>query len=133
MRFGFTHSGLGLSSVQERDSPRQTSKIHLKSLFTRRKVRACVESSNPRRWLPHRTRIVYTIFVRKTTFNADRSCIKLAREEVESQNTTLTELFRGWLKRIAGRVRPRKYRALMNELRYTDAGRKFARDEMNER
>src|SRR6266849_8007316 len=134
MRFGFTHSGLGLSSVQERDSPRQTSKIHLKSLSTRRKVRACAESSIPRRWLPQCTRIVYTIFVRqKTTFDADRSCIKLAREEVESQNTTITERFRGWLKRIAGRVRARKYRALMNELRYTDAGRKFARDEMNER
>ena len=77
---------------------------------------------------------MYTIFVRqKTTFNADRSCVKLAREEVESQNTTLAELFHGWLKRIAGRVRARKYRALMNELRYADAGRKFTRDEMNER
>jgi hypothetical protein len=40
---------------------------------------------------------------------------------------------RDWLRGIAGRVRARKYRALMQELRYADAGRKFTRDEMNER
>jgi hypothetical protein len=43
------------------------------------------------------------------------------------------ELFRNWLKVIVGRIRARKYRALMNKLRYADAGRKFTRDEMNER
>ena len=80
------------------------------------------------------TGIVYTIFVRQNiTFNADKSDIGLAREEAQSQNTTLHELFRTWLKVIVGRIRARKYRALMNKLRYADAGRKFTRDEMNER
>jgi hypothetical protein len=80
------------------------------------------------------TIIVYTIFVRQNiTFNADKSDIELAREEAQSQNTTLHELFRDWLKVIVGRIRARKYRALMNKLRYADAGRKFTRDEMNER
>jgi hypothetical protein len=72
---------------------------------------------------------VYTILVRqKITFNADKSDIELVREEAHSQNTTLNEAFRDWLKGIAGRVRARKYRALMDELRYPDAGRKFTRD-----
>jgi hypothetical protein len=69
---------------------------------------------------------------RTLTFNADKSDSELAREEARSQNTTLNELFRDWLKGIACRVRARKYRALMDDLRYADAGRKFTRDEMNE-
>ncbi len=76
------------------------------------------------------TSFVYTIIVRQNiTFNADKSDIELAREEARSHNTTLRELFRGWLKGIAGRIRERKYRALMNQLRYVDAGRKFTRDD----
>ncbi len=78
---------------------------------------------------------MYTIIVRQNiTFNADKSDIELAREEAQSQNTTLHELFRDWLKGIAGRKRrAEEFRALMKELRHVDAGRKFTRDEMNER
>jgi hypothetical protein len=78
---------------------------------------------------------VYTIIVRQNiTFNADKSDIELAREEARSQNTTLHELFRDWLKGIAGRKRrAQEFRALMDELRHVDAGRKFTREEMNER
>ena len=81
------------------------------------------------------TIIVYTIFVRQNiTFNADKSDIELAREEAQSQNTTLHELFRDWLKGLAGRKRrAQEYRALMDELRHVNAGRKFTREEMNER
>lgn len=81
------------------------------------------------------TSIVYTILVRQNiTFNADKSDIELAREEAQSQNTTLHELFRDWLKGIAGRKRrEQEYRALMDELRHVNAGRKFTREEMNER
>jgi hypothetical protein len=81
------------------------------------------------------TTVVYTIFVRQNiTFNADRSDIELAREEARSQNTTLHELFRDWLKGIAGRKRrAQEYRSLMDELRHVNAGRKFTREEMNER
>jgi hypothetical protein len=78
---------------------------------------------------------VYTIFVRQNiTFSAEKSDIELAREEARSQYTTLHELFRDWLKGIAARKnRVQKYRDLMQELRQVDAGRKFTREEMNER
>jgi len=81
------------------------------------------------------TIIVYTILVRQNiTFNADKSDIELAREDARSRNTTLHELFREWLKGIAGRKRREQdYRALMDELRHVNAGRKFTREEMNER
>jgi len=45
----------------------------------------------------------------------------------------MREVFRGWLKGIVGRIRARKYRALMNDLRHVDAGRKFTREDMNKR
>ena len=78
---------------------------------------------------------MYTIFVRQNiTFNADKSDIELAREEAQSRSTTLHELFRDWLKGLAGRKRrAQEYRALMDELRHVNAGRKFTREEMNER
>ena len=60
------------------------------------------------------TETVYTILVR------------------QDMNITFNT-FRDWLKGIASRIRARKYRALMDELRYVDAGRKFMREEMNER
>ncbi|MFI5103103.1 MAG: hypothetical protein ACHP9V_07015 [Terriglobales bacterium] len=78
---------------------------------------------------------MYTILVRQNiTFkNADKSD-ELAREEAQSQSTTLHELFRDWPKGLAGRKRrAQEYRVLMDELRYADAGRKFTRGEMNER
>ncbi len=78
--------------------------------------------------------IVYTTLVRQNiTFNADKSDIGLAREEAQSQNTTLHELFRDWLRGFSVRERrAQEYRALMDELRRVDAGRKFTREEMNE-
>ena len=81
------------------------------------------------------TNVVYTSVVKQNiTFSADKSDIELAREEAQSRNTTLHELFRDWLKGIAGRrSRVQEYRALMHELRHVNAGRKFTREEMNER
>jgi hypothetical protein len=78
---------------------------------------------------------VYTIDVSKNiTFSADPLDIEEAREEARSQNKTLNDLFREWLKTIAGRkARAREYRSMMDQLRHVDAGRKFTRDEMNER
>ena len=77
---------------------------------------------------------MYTILVRKKiTFNGDKSDIELVQERDRRQDTSLNQFFRGWLKGIADRVRARKYRTLMDDLRHADAGRKFTRDEMNER
>ena len=85
--------------------------------------------------LANYTIFVYTALVlRNITFSAEQSDIDLARDEARNQNTTLNELFRDWLRGVAGRrPRSREFRALMKELRYVNAGRKFTRDEMNER
>jgi len=80
----------------------------------------------------HEHRVHY-VCAENIAFKTDKSNIELAREEARGQNTTLHELFRDWLKGIPCRIRARKYRALMNRLRYADSGRKFTRDEMNER
>jgi len=64
----------------------------------------------------------------KITFIADKADIELARESACRRNTTLDELFREWLREVAaGQERAREYRALMERLRYVDAGRKFTR------
>ena len=72
--------------------------------------------------------------MKNITFSADQDKIERARQFARSQNTTLMELFREWLDGIAGReTRAEEYRALMNQLRHVNAGRKFTREEMNER
>ena len=72
--------------------------------------------------------------MKKITFSVDKAEIELARESARNQNTTLDELFREWLREVAaGGARAREYRALMERLRYVNAGRKFTREEMNER
>jgi hypothetical protein len=78
---------------------------------------------------------VYTILVRQNiTFSADKPDIERAREVARSQNTTLNELFRDWLRGVARReVQAERYRALMARLRHVNSGRKFTREEMNER
>ena len=80
---------------------------------------------------------MYTIFVRRNiTFNAEDSAIERAREVARSRHTTLNEAFREWLRGYGDGASPSKaeeFRALMKRLRYADAGRKFTREEMNER
>lgn len=72
--------------------------------------------------------------MKNITFSADPGKIEQARQFALSQNTTLMALFREWLDGLAGRERrAEEYRALMNELRHVNAGRKFTREEMNER
>jgi len=72
--------------------------------------------------------------MRKITFSADRADVELAQESAHRRNTTLDELFREWLREVAaGQERAREYRAMMERLRHVNAGRKFTRDEMNER
>jgi hypothetical protein len=74
------------------------------------------------------------MMMRKITFNADKADIELARESARRQDTTLDELFREWLREVAaGQERTQEYRALMESSRHVHAGRKFTRDEMNER
>ena len=72
--------------------------------------------------------------MKKITFSADEGDIQLARELADRQKTTLNELFRAWLREMAQRqARAQEFRALMDSLKHVDAGRKFTREEMNER
>ena len=57
-----------------------------------------------------------------------------ARKAAFSRNTTLNQAFREWLDTYARpEWNPDQYQALMKRLSYARAGRKFTREEMNER
>jgi len=74
--------------------------------------------------------------MKNITFSADDEKIERAREIARSRHTTLNEEFRDWLDVYGNGGSPSKaeeFRALMKRLRYVDAGRKFTREEMNER
>ena len=81
------------------------------------------------------TTTVYTTVVRKNiTFSADKADIERGRETANDENRTLNDAFREWLKWYGSRrVKREEMRALFERLKYADAGRKFTRDEMNER
>jgi hypothetical protein len=72
--------------------------------------------------------------MKNITFSADDQLIDLAREAARRQHTTLNDAFRHWL---ASYARPgdavHTYRKLKKDLGYVKAGRKFTREEMNER
>ena len=73
--------------------------------------------------------------MKKITFSADENLIEAARRRAAEEHTTLNEQFRLWLKNYVGREQQvaramRTIRELQGQLR---VGRKFTRDEMNER
>lgn len=80
------------------------------------------------------TKLVYTILVKNITLSADEHLIELARNKAREQHTTLNAAFREWLVLYtAQQDRVKRYKDLMQQLRYVRAGRRFTRDEMNER
>jgi hypothetical protein len=80
------------------------------------------------------TEVVYTAAVRNITLSADESAIERAREVARSEHKTLNDAFREWLNWYASRgARRAELDALFEKLKYADTGRKFTRDEMNER
>jgi hypothetical protein len=74
--------------------------------------------------------------MKNITLSADERLIEEARAKARQEQTTLNEQFRRWLADYVGR-RQRAERAMrtIDELRKTvrTGGRKFTRDEMNER
>ncbi|MPZ13589.1 MAG: hypothetical protein GEU73_04065 [Chloroflexi bacterium] len=74
--------------------------------------------------------------MKNITLSADAKLIEDARERARQEHTTLNEQFRRWLADYVGR-RERAERAMrtIEEVRKTvrTGGRKFTRDEMNER
>ncbi len=78
--------------------------------------------------------------MKNTTLDADENLIEKARNKARSHNTTLSAESRHWLEQYAskdndGERRVRRYQQIMWE--FSDVidfgGRKFTRDEMNER
>ena len=69
------------------------------------------------------------------TFAADAALIEEARAAARSENTTLNEQFRLWLEQYARKRRAAKAMQTIAELqkKYSTGGRKFTREEMNER
>ena len=74
--------------------------------------------------------------MKNITLSADESLIEAARQQARSENTTLNEQFRLWLAEYASRRRSADdAMRLVDEIRTyaRTGGRKFTRDEMNER
>jgi len=72
--------------------------------------------------------------LKNITLSADEQLINKAREKAQREKTTLNENFRQWLKKyvISDNINF-NYNELMNSLDYVNPGRKFSRDELNER
>lgn len=81
------------------------------------------------------TKIVYTVFMKNVTFSADEHLIDQARQTARSEHRTLNDAFREWLEQYtAQKGDVEAYDRLMQKLRgQVVPGRKFTRDEMNER
>ena len=74
--------------------------------------------------------------MKNITLSADEGLIEAARERARAEHTTLNEQFRGWLKDYArGKRQAEEAMAVVRELRgrVRTGGRKFTREEMNER
>jgi hypothetical protein len=72
--------------------------------------------------------------LKNITLSADRQIIELARAKAARENSTLNAQFRAWLERyISTDSKLIDYESLMDRLTYGQPGKKFSRDEMNER
>jgi len=74
--------------------------------------------------------------MKNITLSADEGLIEAARERARAEHTTLNEQFRRWLKDYARREQQAdEAMAVVRELRgkVRTGGRKFTREEMNER
>jgi hypothetical protein len=71
---------------------------------------------------------------RNITLSADEQAIERAREVARSEHKTLNDAFREWLIHYGSRrISAAEVKELYDSLRHVDAGRKFTREEMNER
>lgn len=74
--------------------------------------------------------------MKNITLSADEKLIEAARERARQEQTTLNEQFRRWLTRYGQQAnKALAHDQLMRELRgkVATGGRRFTRDEMNER
>jgi hypothetical protein len=73
--------------------------------------------------------------MKNITFTADERTIDAAREQAAADNTTLNEQFRRWLEQYARRRQAARAMESVDRMRayVRTGGRKFTRDQMNER
>ena len=72
--------------------------------------------------------------MKNITLSADEDLIEQARLVARSQHKTLNAAFREWLQSFTAQSgNAEEVDALMRRLRHVNAGRRFSRDEMNER
>lgn len=72
--------------------------------------------------------------MRNVTLSADEDLIEKARSAARAQRTTLNEAFRKWLVEFtASEGDSERFNALMRSLEGVEAGRRFTREELNER
>lgn len=72
--------------------------------------------------------------MKNVTLSADESSIRRARDRATRDGSTLNAEFRKWLADYTkGEDRAAAFDALLKRLDYVEIGRKFTRDEMNER
>jgi len=78
---------------------------------------------------------VHWLRMKNITLSADEDLIEQARTVARARRTTLNAAFREWLVQYTSqRNRARDFDALMRRLKYVNSGgRRFTRDEMNER
>jgi len=72
--------------------------------------------------------------IRNITLSAEEALIESARKRAEQENKSLNKLFREWIANYANRDNIGvEYDNLMKSLKNVCAGKKFTREEMNER
>ena len=72
--------------------------------------------------------------MRNVTLSADDDLIEQARLVARAQKKTLNSAFREWLLQFTQRTGSvQEFDSLMKRLRHVRSGRRFTRDEMNER
>lgn len=83
----------------------------------------------------HENRVhkTYKNMLKNITFTAEEEIIHKARSRAKSEHSTLNLKFRDWLLSYAGMDQEKDLDDLFVRLSYAEPGRKFTRDEMNER
>lgn len=72
--------------------------------------------------------------LKNITLSAEEELIEKARDKARREKTTLNATFRQWLRQYVNRTaKPADDHAFMDSIRYAKPGRKFTRDELNER
>ena len=72
--------------------------------------------------------------MKNITLSADEDLIEKARSVARAQQKTLNAAFREWLERfVSDTGNAADYDSLMARLQHVKSGRRFTRDEMNER